>query len=108
MATSANMQQVEKILQDIPESRQPMANSLYEELRFMQSTMAQLKYQVETEGAVDLFKQGIQEFWREHPALTAYNKTLGRYNATYKLLIDLLPEPEHKGESDELMDFIQG
>lgn len=104
---SANMQRVEKVLEEIPEERQAMAQSLYDELSFMQATMDQLKQQVKEHGAVDYFKQGAQEFWRESPALTAYNKSVQRYNQTFKQLLDMLPDPEDKPQSDELMDFIK-
>ena|SRR5699024_1722407 len=103
---STDMKQVEQLLKDIPEDRRAIAQGLYNELVFMQNTMASLKEQVETDGAVSLFKNGSQEFLREHPALTAYNKTLQRYGQIYKQFIDLLPEVEEKGQDDELLNFI--
>lgn len=105
---SVDMQQIKKIVDNMPEDRKPLANNLYNELLFMNETMQQLKEQVREHGAVDIFKQGNNEFPREHPALTAYNKTLGRYNQTFKQMADLLPESDGKEQTDALMDFIQG
>lgn len=104
---STDMKKVKQLLKSIPEDRQPVAQSLYSELVFMQKTMASLKQQVEEEGAVSMFKQGKQEFLREHPALTAYNKTIQRYGQIYKQLLDLLPKADGKPQSDPLMDFIR-
>jgi|SRR5699024_6688691 len=106
MKISTDMQQVKQLLKYVPDQRQPIAQNLYDELVFMQNTMAVLKKQVKDEGAVSLFKQGKQEFLREHPALTAYNKTIQRYSTIYKQLVDLLPEAEVTQE-DPLMDFIK-
>lgn len=103
---STDMKKVKKLLKDIPEDRRAIAQGLYDELVFMQNTMSSLKNQVETEGAVSMFKQGKQEFLREHPALTAYNKTLQRYGQIYKQFIDLLPKADEKKQDDELLNFI--
>lgn len=105
---SADIKKVGRLLDNIPEDRQPIAKGLYEELEFMYETMAALKQQVREEGATAMFQQGRQEFLREHPALTAYNKTIQRYNQTYKQMIDLLPASNGNQEADPLMEFIQG
>lgn len=105
---SADMRKVKRLLKDIPEDRKPIAEGLYNELVFMQNTMAALKQQVEEEGAVSMFKQGRQEFLREHPALKAYNTTIQRYSLIYKQLVDLLPKTETEQQTDALIDFIKG
>lgn len=104
---STDMMKVKKLLKEIPEDRKPIAQGLYEELVFMQNTMKNLKEQVETDGAVSMFKQGKQEFLREHPALTAYNKTIQRYTQVYKQFIDLLPVADEKDAQDPLIDFLE-
>ena len=104
---STDMKKVKKILKEIPEDRQPIAQGLYNELVFMQNTLKELKQQVEEEGAVSMFKQGKQEFLREHPALTAYNKTIQRYGQIYKQLLDLLPRTDTEQETDPLIEFIK-
>lgn len=105
---SKEMKKLEKILKEIPEDRKPIADSLFKELVFMQNTLETLKKQVDEDGPVELFKQGKQEFYREHPALQGYNKTLQRYNQTIKQLIDLLPPTEFKPSLDPLMEFLKG
>ncbi|PTL37642.1 hypothetical protein [Alkalicoccus saliphilus] len=104
---STDMRKVKKLLKDIPEDRQPIAQGIYKELVFMQNTLEFLKEQVESEGAVSMFKQGRQEFLREHPALKAYNATIQRYSLLYKQLVDLLPKTDAEQHSDPLMDFIK-
>jgi len=42
---------------------------------------------VNADRPISLSKQGKQEFLREQPPLTAYNKTIQRYNQTLKQLI---------------------
>ncbi|MBD7939453.1 hypothetical protein H9655_20640 [Cytobacillus sp. Sa5YUA1] len=105
---STDMRKVKKLLKEVPEDRQPIATGIYNELVFMQNTLATLKAQVEDEGPVNMFKQGKQEFLREHPALKAYNTTIQRFSLLYKQLIDLLPRTEIEAQNDALMDFING
>lgn len=105
---SKDMKKVKTLLRRIPKDRQPIAKSLYGELVFMQNTLDKLKAQVEEEGPVSMFKQGRQEFLREHPALKAYNTTIQRYSLLYKQLIDLLPPTNTEPKNDPLLDFIKG
>lgn len=105
---SKEMKKVKVMLKLIPKERQPIANTLFDELVFMQNTLTILKAQVEADGPVSLFKQGSQEFLREHPALKGYNTTIQRFNLIYKQLIDLLPPVDYAPEKDKLLDFIKG
>ena len=105
-ATSVDMRKLKALLKDVPEDRQPIANNLYNELLFMQQTLKVLKEQVQEEGPVSMFKQGQQEFLREHPALKAYNTTIQKYSLLFKQLIDLLPDSQ-VSNTDELLDFLE-
>jgi len=105
---TTDMKKVERLLKDIPEDRQPIAHNIYNELCFIQNTLDELKQQVAQDGAVTLFKQGKQEFLKEHPAMKSYNTTISRFSALYKQLIDILPEENEKQQDDPLMDFIKG
>lgn len=105
-ATSVDMRKLKTILKEVPEDRQPIANNLYSELLFMQQTLKVLKQQVQEEGPVSMFKQGQQEFLREHPALKAYNTTIQKYSLLFKQLIDLLPDSQ-VSSTDELLDFLE-
>lgn len=95
------------LVKNVSEERRPIAEKLFHEIVFMDRTLAKLREQVEAEGPISLFKQGKQEFLREHPALTAYNKTIQRMNQTVKQLIDLLPKADSEAAQDDLMDFIK-
>lgn len=105
---SKEMKKLKKILKEIPQDRQAVAQSLYTELVFMQKTLEKLRQQVEEEGPTAMFKQGKQEFLREHPALKGYNTTVQRYSLLYKQLTDLLPPTAGTQQSDPLIDFIKG
>lgn len=105
---SKDMRELKRTLKEIPKDRQAIAQSLYTELAFMQKTLQSLREQVEEEGAVSLFKQGSQEFLREHPALKGYNTTVQRYSLLYKQLTDLLPPTATTQQTDPLLDFIKG
>ncbi|WP_245628960.1 hypothetical protein [Alicyclobacillus shizuokensis] len=104
---STDFKKLKRLLKEVPQERQAVANSLYKELVFMARTLETLKAQIEEEGPVSMFKQGKQEFLREHPALKAYNTTIQRYGQLYKQLIDLLPRVDGKQKQDELLEFIQ-
>jgi len=106
MMTSINMKKFDNILQNLPEDKRALAANLFEEMQFMKQTMAELKQLVQEQGTIQTFTQGQTSYPRENPALTAYNKTMGRYNQTYKQLMDILPTDEAEQETDELLDFI--
>lgn len=105
---SKEMKRLKRTLKDIPEDRRPIGESLFDELAFMDKTLETLRAQVNEDGPTSMFKQGKQQFLREHPALTAYNKTLQRYNQTIKQLLDLLPEAEEERPTDPLLEFLHG
>lgn len=107
ITVSKDMKELKTLLKQIPKDRQPIAESVYNELLFMQKTLNSLKKQVEEEGAVSMFKQGRQEFLREHPALKGYNTTVQRYSLLYKQLVDLMPPVEAPKEIDPLLEFIR-
>lgn len=104
---STELRKLKRILKNIPKDRQPIAQSLYEELVFMERTLIKLKKQIDEEGATSMFKQGSQEFMREHPALKGYNTTIQRYSLLYKQITDLLPPVVEKKEADPLITFIK-
>ena len=106
---SKEMKDVKRILKKVPKERKAIAQSLYNEIEFMQNTLAKLREQIEAEGATAMFEQGKQKFLREHPALKAYNTTVQRYSLLYKQLVELLPPTTETEENkqDELMEFIK-
>lgn len=90
------------------EYHQPIAQNLFIQLVFIDNTLNELAAKVETDGALDVFEQGAQSMIRESPALTAYNKTIQRYNQMVKQFIDLLPVGSAKTDKDALLNFIEG
>ena len=104
---SKDMKKLKAILKQIPKDRQAIAQSLYNELVFMQKTLEILKQQIEEEGPTAMFKQGKQEFLREHPALKGYNTTVQRYSLLYKQLTDLLPKAAQDAQENALYEFIK-
>lgn len=105
---SRDMKELKQLLKQIPADRQAIAQSLYNELEFMQKTLVKLREQIEKEGPTAMFKQGAQEFLREHPALKGYNTTVQRYSLLYRQFTDLLPKLNTTPPGDPLMEFVKG
>ena len=106
-ASRAELTRLKKIVKLVPDNKKSVANSLIKELSFMAGTLEELKENITVNGAVDFFKNGKQEMWRESPALKSYNTTIQRYSLLYKQLCDLLPKEEAVKASDGgLMDFL--
>lgn len=101
------MQELETIFELVPDERKPIAEKLIKELAFMSKTLDELRKVVDEKGPVDLFKQGVQEFYRESPALKAYNTTIQRYSLLFKQLGDLLPKQPKENAPDALLEFIK-
>ncbi len=73
----------------------------------MAGVLDDLQAQIQEHGTTDHFKQGVQEFDRESPALKSYNTTIQRYSLLYKQLVDLLPPPEvDEKKKNDVLEFI--
>jgi hypothetical protein len=107
-ASRTELTRLRKLVKLVPDNKKSVANSLIKELSFMAGTLEELKENITEHGAVDYFKNGKQEMWRESPALKSYNTTIQRYSLLYKQLCDLLPKEEAvKAKQDGgLMDFL--
>ena len=75
----------------VPSDKRCVAESLASELDFMAHTLDELKAHVQRHGAVDLYRNGAQECWRESPALKSYNQMVQRYSNLARQLVALLP-----------------
>src|SRR5699024_3617067 len=102
-----NMQKFENILKELRQDKQPMASVLCEEMEFMKKSMHELKELVLEQRTIEPFTQGNYAYPSENPALTAYNKTMGRYNQTHKQLMHILPKEQQEQVEDELLEFIK-
>jgi len=99
---------LKKLLKDLPEDKQKLADGLIAQAAFMRVTLEELQEIMNTDGPVELFEQGAQRMLREHPAAKTYNTMVRNYTAVCKAMFGLLPEGERKVAADELMDFVKG
>lgn len=104
---TSDMRKLRRIIKQIPMDRRVIAENLIREIGFMAATLEELRQGVQKSGAVDLFKQGSQEFLRESPALKAYNTTIQRYSLLYKQIVDMLPKPTPEDTGGKLYDFLR-
>jgi hypothetical protein len=104
---SKEIRKLKTIVRKVPKDRRAIAENLLTEITFMAATLEELRQHVAENGAVDLFKQGAQEFMRESPALKAYNTTIQRYSLLYKQLVDMLPKAAPEDTGGALMDFLR-
>ena len=97
------MSELSELCEQVDISKRHIACQLANEIEFMEATLNKLKDEIAEGGVLEHFEQGKQNFMREAPALTAYNKTIAQYSKLYKQLTDLLPEgdPEDGDELDE-------
>lgn len=103
---NAEKRKLKKLIKTVPADKTTIANTLVTELAFMAGTLAELRQHINDEGAIEHFKQGKQEFFRESPALKSYNMTINRYGQIYKQLNDLMPKADPKAQESELLDFL--
>jgi len=72
-------------------------------------TLEETRAVIDREGVIERFEQGVQRFYREHPATKVYTALINRYQGVMKQLLDLLPdEDKTKQGADELMEFVKG
>ena len=99
---------LKELLERVPEDKLTVGEKLVEELLFMEETLKRLKAQVRDAGEIEHFQQGKQDFYRESPALKAYNTTVQRYGVLYKQLTDLIGKTPEAEKSNAVYDFIKG
>ena len=97
-----------ELLERVPEDKYIVGAALVEELLFMEETLKRLKSQIRETGEVEHFQQGKQDFYRESPALKAYNTTIQRYGGLYRQLTDLIGKTPEAEKSNAVYDFIKG
>ena len=99
---------LKELLERVPEDKYIVGAALVEELLFMEETLKRLKSQIRETGEVEHFQQGKQDFYRESPALKAYNTTIQRYGGLYRQLTDLIGKTPEAENSNAVYDFIKG
>lgn len=95
-----NLKKLKKILEKVPNEKRNEAELIVEELTFILETIADLKEKIKETGSVEHFINGKQDFLRESPALSSYNKLMKTYDTFYKNLINLLPKDEVLEDSE--------
>ena len=102
-----NIKKLQALIDLVDKNRKEIAQNLYRQLEFMDSTLNSLQEQITNEGAVikSINGNGFETI-NENPAQKSYNTMIGRYNALIKTFIDLLPKNDD--DSDELVNWING
>jgi hypothetical protein len=96
------------IFKNLPKDKQRLSEGLKNQACFVLATLAELQEMINNDGAVDLFEQGKQKMFREHPASKTYNSMVRNYLAICKQLLDLLPSNDGSQKAaDELMGFLR-
>lgn len=86
------MNELKKILAKIPDDKVNEATLISNEMKFIITTIEELKKDIKEKGAVEHFINGKQDFLRESPALASYNKLMKTYDTMYKNLLALIPK----------------
>lgn len=101
----ANVTKFKKIFKNIEVDKAEFAKKLYEKAAFMDATLEDLQETINKQGAVVTGQNGNGfEVTVENPAQKSYNTMIKNYNATMKLLLDMVPESY---EDDELIAFLK-
>jgi hypothetical protein len=85
--------------------RKVLCTSLLNEIIFMQTTLDDLKKQVDEKGVVTKMCQGKYDIDRANPALNQYNTLIKNYSSCIKQLNELLPKAVE--ENDNFDDFVE-
>ena len=97
--------ELDEIMKKIPDEKQAEAKLIYDELKFTLKTLKKIKKEITSKGPIEKFEQGKQNFLRESPALSGYNKLMKTYDTFYKNLLNLVPKnesPTDNFEDDDL------
>jgi len=101
------LNRLKKIFAALPDDARNVADGLIQEAAFMRVTLEETRAVIDREGVIERFEQGVQRFYREHPATKVYTALINRYQAVMKQLIDLLPAEDKEKQGDELMEFVK-
>ena len=107
MKTRKKIADFDEILKRIPEDRQVIGRKLITELKFMESTLENLRTQIQEYGETEAFTNGSQNFLRESPALKGYNTTVQRYSVMFRQLTDLMQKTTEAEKSNAIYDFLK-
>lgn len=104
----ASKKEIKGYYKDLPEEKRTFAEKLVDKLMFMERTLKQLEKRIREDGAIIEGKNGNGfEVVQENPAQKTYNTMIKNYNATAKMLIDMLPE-SIEVVGDEFTRYLEG
>lgn len=95
------------ILEKIPEEKKIIAKKLLDELAFMQSTLKELKTLIKKNGVVDMQQNGALTNLKESPAVKSYNQTVKSYCTAFKQLEMMLPKNDKVETGNALKEWLE-
>lgn len=96
---------ISRIFKEVDEDKKTLVDGLIEQSCFMYVQLRELNEIIEKKGVVENFKQGKQQFYREHPATKTYNAMIKNYNLTTKQLIEHCPQKRILDPDDIFEEF---
>ena len=100
-----NYNSIKDSIENLPKDKQELCNSILNELIFMETTMDDLKKEIQEKGVVVDMCQGKYSIQRTNPALNQYNTTIKNYTSCIKQLNELLPDVSPEDDMFEPEDL---
>jgi len=89
---AAEVEQLAEIFENIAENRRKIAGNLIARAAHMHVAMEDMEARMDKDGQLKNMQQGNYKIKVAHPLFEKYNTMDKNYNATLKMLIDLLPQ----------------
>ena len=100
-----DLKSIKTTIDTLENDKKVLCMSLLNEIIFMQTTLDDLKKQVDEKGVVTKMCQGKYDIERANPALNQYNTLIKNYSSCIKQLNELLPKEIES--NDNFDDFIE-
>jgi hypothetical protein len=97
--------ELQEIFEEVKGTQKDVLDIKIKQLAFMLAQTEELREIIKVNGTIELFKNGSQEFYREHPASANYQKIVKTILSYLKQMEEALPEGAEKGKS-ELAEFM--
>lgn len=101
---------LKKIYKNIKDEKKQTVQGLIQRAAFMRVTLEDFEDDLDQNGFVEMFRQGINQdpYERKRPVADLYNTMNTSYQKIIKQLTDLLPKDEPKPEDDGFDGFVGG
>lgn len=101
---------LKKIYKNIKDEKKQTVQGLIQRAAFMRVTLEDFEDDLDQNGFVEMFQQGINQdpYERKRPVADLYNTMNTSYQKIIKQLTDLLPKEESKPEDDGFDGFVGG